>query len=206
MIRLEDRGRATGSPRCSPTCRGSATRRCSWSFSATRGGSSGSTRAPGRERHARGLLQRDGRRRAGAADLHPRGRDPGARHLPDQRAAQPHRGGRARSSSCPTRCSRSPGCASAIRRSRALSACACRPRRPCIATATTIAAGRSGRRLRPPARRAAFDHGPAARSRTLRHRRVLRLVGGQGAAGDDAGRHRLRRVAEGARLRSDDRE
>ena len=43
-----------------------------------------------------------------------------------------------RSSNCRTRCSRSPGCASATRQRRGSSACACRWRRPCISTATTI--------------------------------------------------------------------
>ena len=43
VLWLKDRtGGATGSPGCSRTCRGSARRRCFWSFSATRDASSGS--------------------------------------------------------------------------------------------------------------------------------------------------------------------
>ena len=44
VIWVRDRGSATVSRRWSPTCRGSATRRCFWSFAATRTASSGSAR------------------------------------------------------------------------------------------------------------------------------------------------------------------
>ena len=93
---------------------------------------------PAGQRRARRLLQRDGRRGAGHADLHPGRRDGRARHLPDQRAAQPHRRSRrdprTARQGVPGRRAvpRLPGAA------RASSACACRRRRPCISTATTI--------------------------------------------------------------------
>ena len=88
---------ATGSPPCSRTCRGSAQRRCFSCFSAMRAASNGSAScaATGSDNGAlEGFFNAAGRCRAGAADLHSRGRDAGSRHLPDQRAAQPHRSGR----------------------------------------------------------------------------------------------------------------
>src|SRR5262249_47972258 len=50
------------------------------------------------------------------------------------------------------------------------------------------------------ARRAAFDQGSSARAGTVRHRRILRLVRGQGAPGHDPRRDRFRRLAQDARL------
>ena len=90
------------------------------------------------QRRARRVFQRDGGRGAGVADLHPGRRDAGARHLPDQRPAQPDRRGRRDS-----RTARQgvPGRRAVPRLSGAARLYQHAPaarRRPCISTATTI--------------------------------------------------------------------
>ena len=96
VIWLKDRAGATGSPRCSRTCRGSARRRCFWCFSATRGGSNGSAKCAATRRttarwKASSTPRSTPRWRLQTCIL---AAETWARHLPDQRLAQPHRRGR----------------------------------------------------------------------------------------------------------------
>ena len=146
-------------------------------------------RQAGRQRHAGRLLQRGGRRRAGDADLHPRRRVGRPRLLPDQRHPQSRRRDRG-----DLRAARQgvPG-RRALRR---LSGRA-RPRQhapaahasPCTATATTTRRSPQEIDAYDRARDCAPRHRarPAARARPVRLRRLLRLVGGQGAPGGEPG-------------------
>ena len=157
-----------------PDMPGSAMRRCFSSFSAMRGGSTGSANCAANrgQRRARRVFQCDGGRGAGDADLHPGRRDGRARHLPDQRAAQPHRRNRRHSRTARQgvpgcgALSQLPGAARLYQHAPAAGGDrAYRPLR-------RFRAGRGGGRLRPAARRAPFDQGPRARARKVRGRRV----------------------------------